>query len=93
MRRTPVAVTALAGLPPDDALAQGLDRSGDLVAGDARVGGRHAAGRHGVEVADAAGVDLDQDVSAGNLGDLAFDGLEGGAGCCKTGWLSGGTSP
>ena len=74
----PADADALAGLPALDALADRVDDAGDLVAGDEREGdAREAAllGEH-VAVADAAGLDPDEDLAAAGLGHLALDQLE-----------------
>ena len=74
----PADPDALADLPGDHALADGLDPPGDLVPGHARVRDTRyrALDREGVGVADAAGLDPDEHLAAGGSRDLALGELQ-----------------
>ena len=78
----PAHADALAGLPLSYVGADGVDASGNLVAGDARIlKARPAAFLHDrVAVADAAGFDFDAHLAAAGFGRGAFDDFEISAG-------------
>ena len=66
---------------PLDALAEGVDDAGDLVARHAGVVDRHVRPRRSpVGMADAARLDADANVAAAGLGKVAVDELELAAG-------------
>ena len=73
---------AVAGLPGGDALADGGDPAGDLVAGHAGEleAGEAAGGDEDVAVADAAGLDGDADLAGARRGGLTLDDLQGTVG-------------
>jgi hypothetical protein len=75
MPSMPADADALAGLPLRNAVANGVDAAGYFVAGNARVLDSRpmAFFYERVAVADAAGFNLDADLPARGLGNVAFD--------------------
>ena len=75
MASMPAHADALAGLPLRDSVADGIDAAGNFVSGNARVldSGPVAFFYERVAVADAAGFNLDADLAASGLGNIAFD--------------------
>ena len=74
----PSYADALSGLPQRDVGADGVDASGDLVSGDARIlnAGPDSFFHQHIAVTNATGLDLNADLTASGLRGWAFDDFE-----------------